>query len=296
MGEKPHYRSIAVALLRRGLAGAGAGALLLTGVQVVTQAPAAALPGLVRATATSAMTSVNKSQTVTCPAGRKVLGGAGRIDGAAVGEVGLTTAAPLPNGTGFKVSATEDANGAAGAWTLTAIAFCSAGPAGLQYASYTFTAGSTKSRWSSVTCPKGKQILGAGATINGGSGRALITGLVPSEDGRTVTATAYEDETGTTSSWSITATATCVNPVAGMETVQGAAAQAHDVSVASATLGCPEGTRLHGVGGEVIGGNGEVRLRHLDAIQGDQARVRAVEDTTGVADPWAVRSFAICAR
>ena len=282
--------------MRRGLAGVGAGALLLSGVQVATQAPAVALPGLVRATATSAMSSVDKSQTVTCPAGRKVLGGAGRIDGAAVGEVGLTTAAPLPNGAGFRVSAVEDANGAAGAWSLTAIAFCSPEPAALQYASYTFTAGSTKSRWSSVTCPKGKKILGAGATINGGSGRALITGLVPSEDGTTVTATAYEDETGTSGNWSVTATATCVKPVAGMETVHGAAAQAHDVSVASATLACPEGTRLHGVGGEVTGGNGEVRLRQLDAVEGDQARARAVEDATGVTDQWAVRSFAICAR
>jgi hypothetical protein len=296
MGEKPHYRSIAATVVRRGLAGAGAGALLLGGGQVVTQSSAAAMPGLAQQTATSAKNSVNKSQTVMCAPGKKVLGGAGRVDGADAGEVGLTTAMPVNDGHGFKVSAAEDANGTTGAWSVTAIAFCATPPEGLQYATYTFSPGSTKSRWSSITCPKGKKILGAGATVNGGNGHVLLTGLVPSEDARTITATAYEDEAGTTANWSITATATCVKPAQGMEIVQGASAQSSDVSVASATLTCPDGTKLHGVAGEVIGGNGEVRLRHLDATPASEARVRAAEDQTGYSKPWSVRSFGICAK
>ena len=65
---------------------------------------------------------------------------------------------------------------------------------------------------------------------------------------------------------------------------------------AAAALTCPEGTRLHGVGGEVSGGNGEVRLRHLDAEQSDTAIARAAEDPTGTDHMWSVRSFGICAK
>jgi hypothetical protein len=296
MGEKPDYRSIAAGIVRRGLVGAGAGALVLGAVQIATPGSAAATSGLTRTTATSATNSVNKSHTVMCAAGKKVLGGAGRIDGAPLGEVGLTTATVVGNGAGFKVSAAEDANGTTANWSVTAIAFCATPPQGLQYVSFTFASGSTKSRWSSITCPKGKKILGAGATVNGGNNRVLLTGLVPSEDARTVTGTAYEDEVGTPNNWSVTATATCVKPVQGQEIVQAATAQSSDVSIASATLTCPDGTKLHGVGGEVVGGNGEVRMRQLDGSPTSQAQVRAAEDATGYGNPWSVRTFGICAK
>lgn len=296
MGDKPEYRSYAGTFVRRGLVGLGTGALLMGAVQVVTPGTAAALPGLVRVASTSATNSADKSHTVTCPAGRKVLGGAGRIDGAPLGEVGLTAATMVNNGTGFKVSAAEDANGTTAAWSVTAVAFCASAPAGLQYVSYTFGAGSTKSRWTSITCPSGKKVLGAGAIVNGGQNRVLLTGLVPSEDGRTVTGTAYEDEVGTTANWSVTATATCAKPVPGLEIVQAGTAQSSDVSIASATLACPTGTKLFGVGGEVTGGNGEVRVRQLDGSATGTAQVRAAEDQTGYAKPWSVHTYGICAK
>jgi len=295
MGEKPSHRRTS-----RGVVSGCAVALLLGGVQVVTSAPAAAAPGPagpLRIASTSAANSINKTQTATCPAGRKVLGGAGRIDGAAAaGEVGLVTAMPTANGSGYTVSAAEDANGTAGTWSLTAIAFCAPAPAGLQYLSYNFGAGSTKSRWSSITCPKGKKVLGAGATITGGGGHVLLAGIRPEDDERTITATAYEDEAGTPATWSITATATCVSAVQGLAIEQAATAQSSDVSIASATLTCPTGTSLYGVAGEIVGGNGEVLLRQLDATPASEARVRAAEDATGTTNLWSVHSYGICAK
>jgi hypothetical protein len=292
MGEKPIHRRMG-----RVLAGVGAAALLMGGLQVVTATAAAAGPGLMRVAATSATNSVNKSQTAMCPAGRKVLGGAGRVDGAAAGgEVGLVTAMPLANGAGFTVSAAEDADGTSGSWSLTAIAFCAPPPAGLQHISHTFAAGSTKTRWSSISCPKGKRILGAGATINGGAGHVVLGGIRPEADLRTVTATAHEDEWGTAANWSITATATCVSAVRGLAIEQAGTLQSSDVSVASATLTCPTGTSLYGVAGEVVDGNGEVRLRQLDATPASEARVRAAEDATGYSDVWSVRTYGICAK
>jgi hypothetical protein len=299
MGEKSnHHKAYGPAgVAARIAAGVGAAALLLGGVQVVTAGAAAAAAGLVRAAATSATNSVNKSQTVMCPAGKKVLGGAGRVDGgAAAGEVGLLSATPLASGAGFTVRAAEDADGTGGTWSLTAIAFCAPAPAGLQYVSHTFTAGSTKSRWSSITCPKGTKVLGAGATITGGDAHVLLGGIRPEDNDRTVTATGYEDEAGTTANWSVTATATCVSSVQGLEIAQAATAQSVDASVASATLTCPTGTSLYGVGGEVVGGNGEVLLRQLDATPASQARTNAAEDATGYGNPWSVRTYAICAK
>jgi hypothetical protein len=296
MGEKPIHRRTSRGVLRI-VAGAGAAALLLGGVQVVTATGAAAAPGLVRITKTGATNSVNKSQTAMCPGGKRVLGGAARIEGlAAPGEVGLVGAAPLANGSGFQVTAAEDADGTAGSWSVTAIAFCAPAPAGLQYVQYAFAAGSSKARWSSVTCPTGKKVLGAGATITGGDGHVLLTGIRPEDGNRTVTAIAYEDEAGTATNWSVTATATCVSAAPGLTLAQAATAQSSDVSVASATLTCPTGTTLYGVGGEVVGGNGEVLMRHLDATPASEARVRAVEDDSGYANPWSVRSFGICAK
>lgn len=293
MGENSNMRAI----VQRGLVGLGAGALLLGGVQVVTQSAASALPGLSRQTATGAAGSkTEQSQTVNCPKGKKVLGGAGRIDGAPPGEVALTFASPVNGGAGFTVSGAEDANGTTANWKITAVAFCSTPPEGLQYVQHTFTPGSTKSRWSSITCPKGKQIIGAGGRVAGGKGRAILTGVTPSEDGRTVTATAYEDEAGTTENWSVVALATCVKPTAGLEIVQAGTVQSSDVSIAAATLTCPEGKKLHGVAGEVTGGNGEVKLRELDGTAGSEAVARAAEAPTGTDRMWSVHSFGICAR
>jgi hypothetical protein len=210
--------------------------------------------------------------------------------------VGLVTSMPLADGTGFTVSAAEDADGTAASWSLTAIAFCAPPPAGLQHITHTFAAGSTKSRWSSITCPKGKKVLGAGARVNGGGGRVVLTGIRPEADQRTVTATAYEDELGTTANWSITATVTCVSAVQGLAIEEAGTAQSSDVSVASATLTCPTGTSLYGVAGEVVGGNGEVRLRQLDATPASEARARAAEDATGTSNLWSVRTYGICAK
>ncbi len=113
---------------------------------------------------------------------------------------------------------------------------------------------------------------------------------------RTITATAYEDKTGTTDNWSVTALATCVKPTKGLEIVQAGSIQSSDVSIAAAPLSCPEGTRLHGVAGEVSGGNGDVRLRALDDDGEDTATARAAEDVSGTDRMWSVRTFGICAK
>lgn len=294
MGEKPLHTSTVGRRLRRGITGISVGVLVLGGVQMASIGPAAATAGLTVITSTSASTSENKTRTALCPAGTKVLGGATRITGAD-GEVGATAARQLTDGSGFRVSAVEDGNGTTENWSLTAIAFCATAPAGLQYVSFTFQAGSTKSRWSGITCPSGKKVIGAGARVNNGAGNVLLTGLKPTDDERTVEATAYEDEGGHAANWSVTATATCVAPVSGLQVVTAGSAQSADVSIATSSLECPTGTKLHGVGGEIGGGNGEVRLTRMHTLAATQAQTRAAVDETGYGQPWSLRTFGICA-
>jgi hypothetical protein len=74
---------------------------------------------------TATDSSSPKSVTVTCAAGKRVVGGGARATGAGAGEVGVTEAYPS-NPTQWVVLARElDPIGTS--WTLTAYAFCAAG-------------------------------------------------------------------------------------------------------------------------------------------------------------------------
>jgi hypothetical protein len=84
------------------------------------------LAGQVRVTATSAVNSVNKSVTVTCPAGRKVTGLGGELGGAA-GEVVIDDYTPNELLTSVTVTAIEarDLDGVfPGNWFVRAYAIC----------------------------------------------------------------------------------------------------------------------------------------------------------------------------
>ncbi len=84
------------------------------------------LVGQVRVTAVSATNSVNKSVTVTCPAGRKVTGLGGEISGG-VGEVVIDDYTPNEFLTSVSVTGTEarDLDGVyLGNWSVRAYALC----------------------------------------------------------------------------------------------------------------------------------------------------------------------------
>jgi hypothetical protein len=63
-----------------------------------------------------------------------------------------------------------------------------------------------------ASCPPGKNLLGTGAEINGGAGQVVLDDVRPNAQLTTVTATALEDETGTSNVWSVRAHAICADP------------------------------------------------------------------------------------
>jgi hypothetical protein len=110
------------------------------------------------------------------------------------------------------IAAQEDANGFAGAWTVTAFAVCANTPA-LTTASAT-TPPSSVNKSATVSCPAGTLVHGAGGQLtpaaSGLVNRSLvIDNIAIDAQLRSVTVRAVEDEAGTGASWSLRAFALC---------------------------------------------------------------------------------------
>jgi hypothetical protein len=153
-------------------------------------------------------TSEDKSVTISCPTGKKVVGAAGRVTGSS----NVTLDDIIPNGSLNQVTArgVENEFGTINLWTVHASAVCATPPPGLQRVVAT---GEPDSDPQTVTaaCPAGKNLLGTGADIIDGDGQVIIDGVRPNELLNAVTVTALEDGTGTTASWYARAFAICAD-------------------------------------------------------------------------------------
>jgi hypothetical protein len=262
------------------------------GVQVVSAAPAAAVPGLSRVVSASVSNSADKTQSAHCPAGKVVIGGGGFVTGG-LGQVGIDRSTPLTTGTSYSVTAREDGNGFAGNWSVTAIAFCATPTVGLTYVSATTAPSSLSSRTVSAFCATGRSVLGLGAFVTSGAGQVVLDGVQPAADLKSATASAYEDDSGYAGNWSLTAVAVCSVAPAGLQRVV-ASSTATSASPRSATATCPAGKSAHGAGLEFTGGLGQVLLDDLNATA-TAVSATGYEDETGFAGNWSVASYVICA-
>ena len=184
------------------------------------------------AAAISAQTSSPKSQTVTCPDGRRVSSAGGAIvlsDAAQAGEVLLDDVRPNAALTSVTVNAVEDETGTAEPWAVAAYAVCVNPPPGLERVSADSPlASSAKSV--TVSCPAVKRVLGTGGDVNTFNGQVLLASIRPDASLTSVTMAANEDETGNPAAWSLTAYATCAS-YGGLEHV------AVDSGLSSSTKG-----------------------------------------------------------
>jgi hypothetical protein len=158
--------------------------------------------------------SSNKSATVTCPSGRRVLGAYGGVfpEGFPSAE-GPVLNGVIPNAALTSVTATafEDEDGTASNWEVGAEAFCATPPPGLQLFSAEGDPDSEPASGVTATCPSGKNLLGTGAEIEGGLGQVVLDDLRPNALLTTVTVTGLEDETGYANDWFLRAHAICAN-------------------------------------------------------------------------------------
>lgn len=153
------------------------------------------------------------------------------------------------------------------------------------------TPSSATTRIAAAGCPAGKRVVGAFAfTTN--TRDVVITGLVPSAS--SVIALASEDQDGTTDNWLLTVQAMCASPPPGYTTVTTSSASTS--ANKQVTAACPAGTRLLTGGSNLAGSDGEVFLNQVaPATDLSRLSVTGMEDQDGMADPWRLTTYALCA-
>jgi hypothetical protein len=259
------------------------------------------LPGLERVVATSTTSSSNKTITAVCPAGKKLLGAGGEITNGS-GQVVLDDLRPRSDLTGVLATGLEDGDGYAANWSVTAFAVCATPPAGLQRVAAT-SASTSNDKSVQPNCTGGKRPLGVGGEVNSGAGQVSMD-LSPFrvvDDFVGANARAFEDDTGFTGSWSVTAYAICANVSSRF-----VATTASDSIDKSATQLCPTagedahpgseplGRQATGGGGDVVGSLGQVVMTSMSTGL-RRVTTDGFEDANGFVGNWRVRAYAICA-
>ncbi|WP_437320936.1 hypothetical protein [Sorangium sp. So ce385] len=285
----------ALRLSRLGGALAAVPALCLT----FASPASAAVPGYERVFDISALDSMStKSVTVTCPAGKKVLGTGARIySGLGVGfqHVVLDDIRPNVTLTALTVTGYEDAAGTSEDWEVWASANCADPIPGLERIQAVSASDSLSNKSVTATCPSGKMVVGSGGEITNGLGRVLIDDLRPNSLLTNVTVTGYEDALGTSNNWTVTAYAICADPLPGLQRVASFSAVSSSSKWVSAD--CPTGTVLLNSGAEISSGIGFVGLIEMGPVNllTMSNQTAAIEMMSGTTNSWAVDAYAICA-
>jgi hypothetical protein len=263
---------------------------------------ASAVPGLVRVDASSATeSSATKTVAASCPTGKRVLGGGGKIDGGG-GEVALEQVQPTQtvDDERFVASASEDGTGFGGDWQLTAYALCADPLPGQQIIGAdppTLRSDSTQA--ANTFCPAGQGQVGWGGRINNGAGQVRLTGLFQFYVGAPPIGTivnAREDADGYDGSWSLTPYTVCADGVP-LVSASGATSPATSDDKA-ATVSCPAGTQVHAAGGLLGQTTGQRNGLVIDEISVDDSltsvTLGVAEDETGTNDAWTATAIALC--
>lgn len=154
-----------------------------------------------------------QSSLALCSGTQTQVGFGGRINGGN-GQVRVTDLFPFfdpPPSVTF-IRALEDSDGFAGLWSVTSYAVCADAATGFTQVSVLSPATSA-AKSATVSCPAGTQVHSAGGQLVGSGGlqsdRIVIDGVNIDASLTGVTVDAAEDETATTATWQVRATAVC---------------------------------------------------------------------------------------
>lgn len=278
----------------RRLAGLAAVTAMAGTMTALAASPAtAALPGLQTVSATVTHTGAGTSEIalVTCPAG-VVIGTGWSIWSAGADEVSIQKV--YPTTTSVVAVANEDETGAAGDWKLTVYATCATQPAGYEIVTATSTDDSVSPKSAIANCSTiAKKAYGTGFVLDGTPDETVLTGLNPGTGA--VQATAYEDDTGAGSDWSITAYAVCADDLPGRTIVASSDQTAYPRTVEVSV--CPTGKVATGVGAYFTLGTGNVGLETLKAARYASDHFGTAtgrEDEDGTAALWDLTTEVVC--
>jgi hypothetical protein len=243
---------------------AAATGLAVLATQLLAGAPAAAatLPlGTVTAfTAQSPFdTRAEKSFTVSCPDGQRVTGGgAFTVGGIHAVITEMRPVRPTSGPDFFQVSAAADQFGIAGSWSFQVFAFCAVAPASaaveiVPSARQLFTGNGQ----AGATCPAGKVLIGTGGLIEGGRGQ-MDLGMFPNSSGTLANgsaAFAKVDADGFSGQYALTGYSVCARPndlLNDFQLVRRLFRTATNLPSQTATVACPSGMALTGLGGATV--------------------------------------------
>ena len=263
------------------------GTLLIT-----AQPAAAAVSGLVVVTNTSGPNSSNKSVSVACPVGKRVINAGGFVSGGG-GKVILDDILPDPllgavTAHGMKTDLYTVP------WSITAVATCAVAPSGLQFIQAASDYDDTSVKTATAQCPVGKKALGTGASLEGTNGEVWVDEIWP--DGGPGLGTNRVDVLAVAgdpypSDWRVRSYAICAYPLLGQQTLTEQTAS--DNSNKGITVSCPAGQVATGSGVKLLEGFGEVVIVH--ALPYSTAAVAVYgEVNDGSTANWAIRAYVNC--
>lgn len=281
-------------------------AVLVTGVAPAPTAGAAAplapapVTGLESRSAVSPHNSVDvKSVQATCPDGKRIVGGSAVANADTGVSVRITNQFPsfdlftgLPSF--FAVTATEEEVGSTGNWSLGVVVLCANPLPGQVMASGTSIRSSDNNQSVTATCPDGKQVLGGFASIHDGANQVILDDVVPNAALTSVTAKAYEDQTGFAGTWYLVAYAICADPVLGLVRAPPKTSDYDSVANKGYTIApCPDARRAISVSGAINDGFGQVQPI-ASFIGGTYGAFMANEDRNGYSGNWSQTTYTIC--
>jgi hypothetical protein len=248
-----------------------------------------------RVVAQSPTDDINKNVTATCPGDMEATGGGGDITGGA-GQVKLGIVRfTVPTTTTVFVFGLEDDNGYAGNWFVRAYAICATALPGHATVADASAQDSSSTKTVTTTCPLGTRVVGAAGAIFDPSLEVVLDEITPNAALPSVTATGFEDETGTSDTWRVIAYAICATPPPGLELVSAIGDPDSDPA-SGVTATCPSGKNLLGTGADIDGGLGQVVFDDFRPNAGlTNVAITGLEDETGHASDWFLRAYAICA-
>jgi hypothetical protein len=250
------------------------------GVHALCASP---VPGLERVSATSALNSSNKQVSVTCPAGKRLIGTGAEVN-AGSGQVVLNALRPDPGLTTLTAEGAEDQTGYGGPWSITVHGVCAQPLAGLQYVET--TGNPSIFGQLDLPCGGGRAFLGTGGTISGGpAGEVRLVRMgarLESFNPSTTSFLILDDADNASSAFTLKGYAICVDLITRSEV----ASLPSSPPTQSVPGPCSAG------GGEITGGLGEVALRSVRA--GTSNSIEAAELGGGTPTSWNLRGQGIC--
>jgi hypothetical protein len=165
--------------------GAFAGLLVLTAtagiVGLPTPATASSGLGIETVSDPGRTDSLDKTTTVTCPKGKKVIDAGGSIEYTAGGKVVMDDVFPDPTMKFVNVTGLESDHITAD-WGVEADAVCAYPLPGQEWIKAQTVSNSSSPKTLTVACSHGKTVLGNGYAITGGSGEVWVDEAVPNGD------------------------------------------------------------------------------------------------------------------